>query len=106
MQPFLHYFLHLAAPAILTFFLFRKNWIRHYLIMLLTMLVDLDHLWATPIFEPCRCSINFHPLHSYSALIVYFVLAIIPKFRDIGMGLLLHMLADQIDCYLSQINCS
>ena len=35
------------------------------------MLVDLDHLLATPIFKENRCSINFHPLHSYVAIGFY-----------------------------------
>ena len=43
-----------------------------------TMFIDLDHLLATPIFDPNRCSINFHPLHSYYAITGY-VLMIIPK---------------------------
>ena len=30
---------------------------------MLTMMVDLDHLIADPIFDPQRC-IGFHPLHS------------------------------------------
>jgi hypothetical protein len=61
MEQFIHYFLHLIFPGILSYFLFRENWIRCYAILLLTMLVDLDHLLATPIFDPCRCSINFTP---------------------------------------------
>jgi hypothetical protein len=43
------------------------------------MLVDLDHLLATPIFEAGRCSINFHPLHSYIAIAVYFILLLFKK---------------------------
>ena len=33
--------------------------------MMATMLVDLDHLFADPIYDPDRCSIGFHPLHQY-----------------------------------------
>lgn len=65
---------------------------------MLTMLVDLDHLLATPIFNPCRCSIGFHPLHSYIAIGAYLLLLIPQKTRIIAIGLLLHMLADGIDC--------
>ena len=36
-----------------------------------TMLVDVDHLLANPIFDANRCSINFHPLHTYYAIGVY-----------------------------------
>lgn len=66
--------------------------------MLLTMLIDLDHLLATPIFDPTRCSINFHPLHSYAALVVYVALLFLKKTRVLGVGLVLHIAADYIDC--------
>ncbi len=66
--------------------------------MIATMLVDLDHLLATPIFEPGRCSIGFHPLHSYPAIAVYFLLLFLPKLRIIAVGLLFHMLTDWQDC--------
>jgi len=66
--------------------------------MLATMLVDLDHLFATPIFDPGRCSINFHPLHTYWAMAVYVVLLFFKKTRIIAVGLLFHMLTDFIDC--------
>ncbi len=66
--------------------------------MLATMLVDLDHLFATPIFEPGRCSINFHPLHTYWAMAVYVILLFFKKTRIIAVGLLFHMLTDYIDC--------
>ena len=69
-------------------------------IMILTMVIDLDHLMANPIFDPNRCSVNFHPLHSYWALGVYFVLFLIRKTRILGVGLLLHILTDFIDCLL------
>lgn len=66
--------------------------------MLATMLVDLDHLLASPIFDPGRCSINFHPLHTYWAMGVYIVLLFFKKTRIIAVGLLFHMLTDYIDC--------
>lgn len=66
--------------------------------MLATMLVDLDHLLADPIFDPGRCSINFHPLHTYWAMAVYVVLLFFKKTRIIAVGLLFHMLTDFIDC--------
>ena len=56
------------------------------------MLVDLDHLLATPIFEAGRCSIGFHPLHSYYAIAVYFLLLLWKNkiIRIIAIGLLFH----------------
>lgn len=62
------------------------------------MLVDLDHLLATPMFDPNRYSIGFHPLHSYSAIAVYFILLFFPKTRIIAVGLVFHMLTDFQDC--------
>ena len=60
----------------------------------------MDHLLASPIFDPARCSINFHPLHSYYAIALYFVLLLIPNIyiRIIAIGLLLHILTDLQDC--------
>jgi hypothetical protein len=96
----LHYGFHFIVPACISFLFFRKNWLSVFGIFLLTMLVDLDHLLATPLFDPNRCSINFHPLHSYYAIGIYGVLVCFKKTRIIAIGLLLHMLADGIDCYL------
>ena len=64
------------------------------------MLIDLDHLLATPIFDPNRCSINFHPLHSYFAIAIYFGMVFINKYRILAIGLMLHILADSADCLL------
>jgi len=95
-----HYGLHFLAPAIIAFFFFRKQWVKVYVIFLLTMLVDLDHLLGNPIFDPNRCSINFHPLHSYLSIGFYFAGLFFKKTRIIAIALLLHMLADWLDCLL------
>ncbi len=101
METFLHYFLHLVFPVILAYVFFRKNWKKAYLIMLATMLVDMDHVLADPIFQADRCSINFHPLHTYYAMGVYVLFLFLRRpFKIIGLGLLFHMLTDYIDCLL------
>ncbi|SHI30047.1 hypothetical protein SAMN05444280_1015 [Tangfeifania diversioriginum] len=106
MQQFVHYFLHLVFPLLIAFVFFRKEWKKVYLILLATMLVDLDHLLATPIFEANRCSINFHILHTYYAMGVYGLLLFFRKpFNIIGIGLLFHMLTDLIDCLWMYTNC-
>ena len=64
------------------------------------MLIDLDHLLANPIFDANRCSINFHPLHSYYAIGVYIIMLIPKKTRILGIALLLHMFTDYLDCFL------
>lgn len=98
LQPLVHYSLHFLVPGLLAYLFFREQWKRAWLIMIGTMLVDLDHLLATPIFDPVRCSIGYHPLHSYYAIAVYFVLLFFPKTRIIAVGLLFHMLTDWQDC--------
>ena len=67
--------------------------------MVLTMMVDIDHLLASPIYDPDRCGIGFHPLHSYPAIAIYVVLAVAAKTRIAGIGLLLHMALDGLDCF-------
>jgi len=98
LQTIIHYTLHLLVPGLIAYVFFRKEWKKAWLIMLATMLVDLDHLLATPIFDPGRCSINFHPLHTYWAMAVYVVMLFFKKTRIIAVGLLFHMLTDFIDC--------
>jgi len=105
MQQVIHYFLHLGFPLFIAILFYKKNWRISYLMLVLTMLVDVDHLFATPLFDSCRCSINFHPLHSYIAIVIYFVLLLHPKIRIFCVGLLLHMATDGIDCLLSNQNC-
>ena len=96
--PILHLALHILVPGIAAYLGFRKEWLRAWLIMCLTMLVDLDHLMAVPVYDPNRCGINFHPLHTSPAIGAYFLMLLVPKIRIIGIGLLLHMGLDYIDC--------
>lgn len=107
MQTFIHYFLHLGFPLIIARIWFKSDWKRAYLILLATMLVDLDHLLAVPIFQPNRCSIQFHPLHTYYAMGIYGILLFFKQpYRLIGVGLLLHMATDFIDCLFMFKACS
>lgn len=106
MQTFTHYFLHLGFPLVIALVFFRKEWKMAYLLFLATMLIDLDHLLATPVFAANRCSINFHPLHSYYAMLFYIVLLFLRKpFRIIGIGMLFHLLTDFIDCLFMYSSC-
>ena len=100
LQFVIHYSLHFLFPGLLAYLLFRDNWKRAWLVMIATMIVDLDHLLAEPIFDPGRCSIEYHVLHSYWASPCYFVLLIFPKMRIVALGLLFHMLTDIIDCWM------
>lgn len=94
LKPFVHYSLHFLFPGLISWVFFRKDWKKVWLIMLGTMLVDLDHLFADPIFDADRCSIGFHFLHSNYAICVYFAMLINPKLRIIAIGLLFHMFTD------------
>lgn len=100
LQNLVHYNLHFLLPLVIAVTFYKTYWLKAYLIMVATMLIDLDHLLATPIFDPNRCSINFHPLHTYWAIGLYVLLLIPKKTRLIGIGLVIHIIADSADCAL------
>lgn len=106
---------HLLVPLAVGLLAYRPQWRRAALIMAATMVVDSDHLLATPIYDPERCSIGFHPLHSTVAIALYaaaFVAPLlIPKHgidpgihrrawpvHIAGLGLLIHMALDWTEC--------
>ena len=97
----LHIVLHFIVPGFIVVVFFRRNWVSAYLIMVSTMLVDLDHLASTPIYDAGRCSVGFHPLHTIWFIILYAVLCFVPKTRLIGLGLSVHMALDSIDCQVT-----
>lgn len=90
--------LHLLAPGLVAWGAYRARWRYAWVVMLLTMVIDLDHLLATPVYAPSRCSIGFHPLHTGWAIAAYLGLLLPPRTRLIGAGLVLHMILDGIDC--------
>ncbi len=94
----LHLLLHGLVPGVVAWLFFREHWRRAWLLMLATMLVDLDHLLADPIYDPNRCSIGFHPLHTAPAVFAYAGLSLWRRTRLIGVGLLIHMALDLSDC--------
>jgi hypothetical protein len=93
-----HYGLHFLFPGLIAYVFFRSHWKHVWFILILTMLVDLEHLFANPIFDPERCSIGFHFLHSYFAIGIYSILLFFKKTRIVAIGLLLHMITDFQDC--------
>jgi len=98
LQPFVHYGIHFIGPLLVALIFFKKQWKSAYFIMLLGMLIDVDHLMANPIFDANRCSINYHILHSYYAIVTYLILALLKPTRLIGLGLVIHIIADGVDC--------
>ncbi len=105
MQTGIHYLLHLGFPIVIALVFFRRSWKKAYLLLLVTILIDLDHLLATPIFDPNRCSIGFHPLHSFYSVPIYVGLLFHFKTRLIGIGVLFHLFTDTIDCFWSFSGC-
>ena len=97
-----HYAFHLLLPFVYGKMFWKKRWWKAGLIMVGTMVIDLDHLLADPIFDPGRCSIGVHPLHSLWAGIVYGGLLAVPswKWRAVAVGCLWHLCTDAIDCQL------
>ena len=49
-KPLIHYAFHFIVPVFIARALFKDNWVKAYLLMLATTLIDLDHLVASPIF--------------------------------------------------------
>jgi hypothetical protein len=94
----LHLVLHVAVPLVVALVFYRPRWQRAWLIMLATMLVDLDHLLADPIYDPGRCSIGYHPLHTAPAIAVYVLLLFPRATRLPALGLVIHMALDGLDC--------
>jgi hypothetical protein len=90
--------MHFLVPGIIAYVFFRKNWKKVWIIFILAMLIDVDHIFATPLFDANRCSINFHPLHTYYAIAFYIVLLIPKQTRIVAIALLYHILTDYIDC--------
>lgn len=108
LQTITHYFLHLIFIGAIAYWYDKNNWKKYWLILLATMLVDLDHLLATPIFHPGRCSIGFHVLHSEYVIPLYFLGAVLIKhkiIRLIMIGLAFHMVTDTIDCLWMYSEC-
>ena len=99
LRPLLHLILHAVVPGLAAHLGWRKRRLHAWVIMLLTNLIDLDHLLADQIYDANRCSIGFHPLHSYAA-IALFALTVVPsKTRLIGVGLMIHIALDALDCW-------
>ena len=95
----LHIAQHFIAPLLIAFLFFKENLKLSYLIMIATMLVDLDHLLASPIYDANRCSIGFHPLHQHWLIGIYLAMSFFSRTRLIGVGLTTHMVLDAFDCF-------
>ncbi|WP_274474363.1 DUF6122 family protein [Mangrovimonas aestuarii] len=99
-RSLLHYGIHFLVPLAVALIWYKPKWKFALIVMFSMFIIDLDHLLANPIFSPNRCSINFHPLHSYAVIVIYLLLLFPKKTRLIGLGLLIHILADTVDCLM------
>ncbi|WP_346836774.1 DUF6122 family protein [Microbulbifer sp. SAOS-129_SWC] len=100
MFHYLHLALHVLVPVAVAWIFFRSEWKKAALIMLAANLVDLDHLLSSPIYDPNRCSINNHLLHKMLPISLFGAMMFLPAkpLRWLGMGLMIHMLLDAVDC--------
>lgn len=113
----LHIALHFIVPLLIGFIFYKERWKFAYIIMIATMAVDIDHLLADPIYDPMRCSINFHPLHTFEVIFLYFLMVLVPFYYKrrsdsktitgklmviqlLGLGLIIHILLDALDCWI------
>ena len=94
----LHNLAHVLVPGVIAWLFFRSRWRNVWLVMLASMLVDLDHLLADPVFDPDRCGLGFHPLHSWPAIALYVIALALPWLRVVALGLVIHMALDGTDC--------
>ena len=99
-RPLLHVVLHFLVPGLMARFAFKKERWKVFLLLCSAMIIDMDHLWAEPVYDPDRCSIGFHFLHTGWASVVYCGLVLLPKTRILAIGLLVHLGLDLIDCYM------
>jgi hypothetical protein len=95
-----HYGIHFLLPMAVGLLFYPDRPLKAVLILLCAIAIDVDHLVADPIFDPNRCSIGFHPLHTYWAIAFYVILTLPKPTRIFGVALLLHILADSVDCLL------
>ncbi|WNH09383.1 DUF6122 family protein [Thalassobellus suaedae] len=98
LQTIAHYGCHILIPLLVAIVCYKQTWKTAFFIMIAGILIDLDHLVANPIFDPNRCSIGFHPLHSYFAILFYVFLLVPKKSRLVALGLVIHIFSDFVDC--------
>ena len=76
------------------------NWKFASILLISSNLIDIDHLLATPIYDSTRCSINFHPLHSWYMFPLYFIGLFFKKYAFLFVGIIMHLLLDYLDCLI------
>ena len=102
MKFLIHYLLHFIAPLFIARLFWKKEWLTMGIIMITTLLIDLDHIFSSPIYDSDRCSLGAHPLHTIWAALFYCMMLFFSSFklRAIGVGCLWHLCTDGIDCLM------
>ncbi|MAA72954.1 MAG: hypothetical protein CL679_14640 [Bermanella sp.] len=119
-RSIIHLILHVLVPMLVALvFVPKAHWKGVWLVLVATMAVDIDHLLATPIYAPNRCSIFFHPLHQMLPISFYALMTVWPVVKRllkgsikpfdawlgwVGVGLLIHMLLDGLDCVWMKVS--
>lgn len=103
LRALIHYGIHFGIPVLLAFWLYRPYFSRSLLILWGGILIDIDHLWATPLFDPERCSVGFHTFHQWPFIALYILLLFWRRSRIVGLALVIHIMADLTDCYLMNL---
>ncbi|MEP2736520.1 MAG: DUF6122 family protein [Erythrobacter sp.] len=100
LQPIIHYGGHWIAPFLIAAILWQARWKVAGFVIASANLIDLDHLLATPMFDPNRCSVGFHFLHGWEAAAVYALMLLIPRWyiRAFAIGAFWHLIVDYGDC--------
>ena len=97
----LHLALHVVVPLGLAVGFFRERWLLVFAILMSGMIIDVDHLLATPVYDAGRCSMGFHPLHRLLPVGIYLALFAHERTRIVGLGLLTHVGLDSVDCQMT-----
>lgn len=96
----MHIALHVLVPLAVAGIFYLRKWLKTFSLLMAGLVIDVDHLLADPIYDPDRCSIGFHPLHTAVPIALYGLLLIHPKTRLVGIGLYIHILLDLGDCLM------
>ena len=97
-QKITHLAGHTLLPIAISYAGYGSLWKSSAKIMIASNLVDVDHLLAKPIYNPNRCSIESHPLHSLPMIGLYSAMLLNEETQEWGVGLLTHMAVDYVDC--------
>lgn len=97
----MHLALHFLLPLAIACLAYPEKKVRALLLLLSGLVIDIDHLLATPIYDPLRCSLGFHPLHTALPIAVYLALLCFRPTRIFAIGLCVHIGLDAIDCRIT-----